>query len=53
MRPVLALTEDGEDWTSSSIRDAVISEFQLTAEDVEERSPVAATQPFAIVSVGR
>jgi restriction system protein len=39
MRPVLALTEDGEDWTASSIREAVISEFQLTAEDVEERLP--------------
>jgi restriction system protein len=39
MRPVLALTEDGSDWTAASIRDAIISEFGLSADDVAERLP--------------
>jgi restriction system protein len=39
MRPVLALTEDGNEWSAPSIRAAVISEFGLTAEEVEERLP--------------
>jgi Mrr N-terminal domain len=38
-RPVLGLMEDGDDWTSSSIREAVINQFQLTPEDIEERLP--------------
>jgi Mrr N-terminal domain len=53
MRPVLALMEDGADWNASSIREAVVSEFRLTAEDIEERLPAAATPPFVTVSVGR
>lgn len=39
MRPVLALSEDGEDWNAASIREAIISQFQLSPEDVEERLP--------------
>lgn len=39
MRPVLALMEDGGEWSAASIRDAVISQFDLTADDVAERLP--------------
>ncbi|WP_407641170.1 winged helix-turn-helix domain-containing protein [Candidatus Solirubrobacter pratensis] len=39
MRPVLELTEDGSDWTAASIRQSMISEYQLSDEDVEERLP--------------
>jgi restriction system protein len=39
MRPVLALLDDGNEWTSASIRDAIRTEFQLSPEEVEERLP--------------
>jgi restriction system protein len=39
MRPILALTEDGNEWTAASIRDAIISQFELSAEDIAERLP--------------
>ena len=39
MRPVIALTEDGFAWRASAIRDAIVREFELTPEDVEERLP--------------
>jgi restriction system protein len=39
MRPVLAINEDGSDWTAASIRDAIISQFQLSADEVAERLP--------------
>jgi restriction system protein len=39
MRPVLALMEDGSDWPAASIRDAIISQFQLSPEEVAERIP--------------
>lgn len=39
MRPVLALTEDGNEWAAASIRDAVISQFELSADEVAERLP--------------
>lgn len=39
MRPVLAQTEDGLDHSASAIREAIIHEFQLTPEDIEERLP--------------
>ena len=38
MRPVLARTAGGEQ-TAASIRDGIISEFDLTPEDLEERLP--------------
>jgi restriction system protein len=39
MRPVLALTDDGNDWASASIRDAIITQCKLSADDVAERLP--------------
>lgn len=39
MRPVLALMEDGRDWTAKAIREAVAAEFALTPEQLEERVP--------------
>jgi restriction system protein len=39
MRPVLARTAGGEEHTASSIRDAIIEQFELTPEDIEERLP--------------
>jgi restriction system protein len=39
MRPVLSIADDGRDHTAASIRDAVIAQFQLTPEDIEERLP--------------
>jgi restriction system protein len=39
MRPVLALMDDGGEWSASAIRDAIAHEFELTAEDLEERVP--------------
>ncbi len=39
MRPVLALTENGSEWTSASIRDAITSQFALTPDEVAERLP--------------
>jgi restriction system protein len=39
MRPVLSIADDGRDHTAASIRQAVIAQFQLTSDDVEERLP--------------
>ena len=39
MRPVLALTDDGNDWSAAAIRDAIISKFQLTPDEIAERLP--------------
>jgi restriction system protein len=39
MRPVLALTEDGNEWPATSIRESIIRQFELSAEEVAERIP--------------